>query len=152
MSIVIGCDNAAFELKKTIRDHLSSLGYTVEDVGCDSATDDTYYPEIAKRLCNVIIDSNYQKKGILLCGTGLGMCITANKFPGIRAGVCHDSFSAERLALSNDGNVFCMGARVIGPELAKMLVEEWASLHFVPGSSTPKVEAIREIERHNLKI
>lgn len=151
MNIVIGCDNAAFDLKLTIVSHLSQLGYTLEDAGCDSAQDATYYPEIAKRVCAAIIDSSYKKRGILLCGTGLGMCITANKFPGIRAGVCHDAFSAERLALSNDGNVLCLGARVIGPELAKKLVDEWVALHFVPGSSTPKVDAIREIEKHNLR-
>lgn len=151
MSIIIGCDNAAFELKQTIKEHLSGLGYVVEDVGCGGTKDNTYYPEIASRLCTAIIDSDYHKRGILLCGTGLGMCITANKFPGIRAGVCHDVFSAERLALSNDGNVLCLGARVIGPELAKKMVDKWVDLHFIPGSSSPKVDAIRAIEKNNLK-
>ena len=78
------------------------------------------------------------------------MAITANKFPGIRAAVCHDSYSAERAKLSNNANVLCMGARVIGPELAKQLVAEWLSLKFRDGSSTPKVEAIQEIEARHL--
>lgn len=151
MSFLIGCDNAAVELKEIVKQYLVGLGYEVEDVGCGDASDDTYYPIIAKRVCTTIIESDYQKKGILLCGTGLGMCMTANKFPGIRAGVCHDSFSAERLALSNDGNVLCLGARVIGSELAKKIVGEWAALHFQPNASVPKVNAIREIERDNFR-
>lgn len=78
------------------------------------------------------------------------MAMTANKFPGIRAAVCHDSYSAERAKLSNNANVMCMGARVIGPELAKQLVLEWLSLEFQDGPSTPKVEAIQEIESRHL--
>jgi ribose 5-phosphate isomerase B len=77
------------------------------------------------------------------------MAMTANKFPGIRAAVCHDNFSAERSVLSNDGNVLCMGARVIGPELAKKITAEWLNLKFVDGSSTPKVKVIKDIENEN---
>ena len=96
-------------------------------------------------------NSGYQKHGVLICGTGLGMAMTANKFKGIRAGVCHDVFSAERLKLSNDGNVICMGERVIGAELAKRILEKWLELEFVDCASTSKVEAIKEIEGENLK-
>jgi len=150
-TIVIGCDNAAVSMKNMLIDFLKSKGVTVENVGCDSADDPTYYPNVAERVCQKIIESNYEKNGILVCGTGIGMSITANKFKGIRAAVCHDNFSAERSKLSNNANVLCMGERVIGHELAKKIVSEWISLSFKDGGSTPKVNAILEIERKNLK-
>lgn len=145
-TIVIGCDNAAVQLKNELINYMKEIGYTVIDVGCDSMEDTTYYPYIAKRVCEKIAASNYKKEGVLLCGTGLGMAMAANKFPGIRAGVCHDIFSAERLKLSNDGNIICMGSRVIGVELAKRLLLCWLDLEFKDGPSTPKVEAIKELE------
>jgi len=150
-TIVIGCDNAAVQLKDEIIKLLKSLGVTVENVGCDSSDDPTMYPYVAEKVCNKIIESDYQKEGILVCGTGIGMSMTANKFKGIRAAVCHDAYSAERSKLSNNGNVLCMGERVIGVELAKKIVKEWLSLEFADGSSTPKVNAIIEIESRNLK-
>jgi len=149
--IVIGCDNAAVNYKKIIIQHLKSLGVNVEDVGCDSSDDPTFYPLIAKRVCKRIIESGYKKKGILICGTGIGMALTANKFKGIRAAVCHDIFSTERSVLSNNANVMCMGERVIGAELAKRLVSEWIALEYIDGASTPKLEAIRDIEEENYK-
>jgi ribose 5-phosphate isomerase B len=150
-TIVIGCDNAAVSLKNVIIDFLTEKGITVENVGCDSSDDPTYYPYIAERVCNKIIESNFEKDGILICGTGIGMSMTANKFKGIRAAVCHDNFSAERSKLSNNANVLCMGERVIGHELAKKIVGEWITLTFKDGGSTPKVQAILEIERKNMK-
>lgn len=151
MTIVIGCDNAAVSLKDTLIQFLQSKGVTVENVGCDSAEDPTYYPTIAKRVCQHIIASGYTKRGVLVCGTGVGMCMTANKFRGIRAAVGHDCFSAERSILSNNGNVICFGERVIGPELAKKILGEWITLIFKDGSSTPKVQEIIDIEGENLK-
>ena len=150
-TIVIGCDNAAVHLKNELMDFMEKNGYTVENMGCDSTEDSTYYPYVAEKVCQEIINSGYQKHGVLICGTGLGMAMTANKFKGIRAGVCHDIFSAERLKLSNDGNVICMGERVIGAELAKRILEKWLELDFVDCASTSKVEAIKEIEGENLK-
>lgn len=150
-TIVIGCDNAAVKLKDELMAFMQQKGYTVENCGCDSAQDNTYYPFIAKKVCEEIIKSNYEKHGVLICGTGLGMAMTANKFKGIRAGVCHDIFSAERLKLSNDGNVICMGERVIGVELAKRILEKWLELEFVDCASTAKVDAIREVEAVNLR-
>lgn len=145
--IVIGCDNAAVELKHTLFGVLKQLNIPYEDVGVESETDQTLYPEVAERVCEAIIASNYQKEGIILCGTGIGMAMTANKFPGIFAAVCHDSFSAERSRLSNNGNVICMGARVIGPELAKKILREWLTLEYIPGgSSQPKVDCMRSID------
>jgi ribose 5-phosphate isomerase B len=151
MTIVIGCDNAAVGMKNMLIKFLESKEITVENVGCDSAEDQTFYPLVAKRACQRIIESGYQKRGILICGTGIGMCMTANKFKGIRAAVCHDNFSAERSILSNNGNVLCMGERVIGYELAKKIVGEWITLEFRDGSSTPKVAEIINIEADNFK-
>lgn len=150
-SFVIACDNAAVDLKNTIVDFLRSKNVQVEDQGVNSKDDGTVYPLIAKRLCETLAESNFEKRGILICGTGIGMCMTANKFKGIRAAVCHDNYSAERSILSNNGNVLCMGARVIGPELAKKIVGEWINLEFKDGSSTPKVETIIRIEQENMQ-
>lgn len=150
-NLVIGCDNAAVEYKNIIIEHLQSLGVNIENVGCDSADDDTYYPLVAKRVCDKISESGYKKRGILICGTGIGMAISANKHKGIRAAVCHDTFSTERSILSNNSNVLCFGERVIGKELAKKLVGEWIELEFVDGSSTPKVNAICDIESQTFK-
>lgn len=151
MTIVIGCDNAAVPLKTVLIKFLESKGVTVENVGCDSAEDPTNYPAVAQKACRSIIASGFKKRGILVCGTGIGMCMTANKFKGIRAAVCHDNFSAERSILSNNGNVLCMGERVIGHELAKKIVGEWISLEFKEGPSSPKVAEIIAIEADNMK-
>ncbi len=150
-TIVVGCDNAAVSLKNILVKHMKDRGITVEDMGCDSPEDPTYYPLIAKKVCDNIIESNYSKEGVLICGTGIGMAMTANKFKGIRAAVCHDIFSAERAKLSNNANVICLGERVIGSEVAKRLLDEWLGLSFKDGSSTPKVQAISDIELQNLK-
>lgn len=150
-TIVIGCDNAAVDMKNMVTAFLKAKGIKVDDAGVDSPQDQTYYPLVAQKVCESIIQSGYTKDGILICGTGIGMAMTANKFKGIRAAVCHDNFSAERSRLSNDSNVLCMGARVIGPELAKKIVNEWISLEFVDGSSTPKMMAIKEIDSRNLR-
>lgn len=150
-TIVIGCDNAAVGLKNVLIQHMKEKGITIEDVGCDGPEDNTYYPLIAKRVCEKIIESDYTKEGVLVCGTGIGMAMTANKFKGIRAAVCHDIYSAERAKLSNNANVMCMGERIMGYELAKKMLDEWLSLTFKDGSSTPKVQAIIDIEKENFK-
>ena len=150
-TIVIGCDNAAISMKNVLIELLETKGFNIEDMGCSSPEDTVNYPSIAKRVCQKIIDSSYTKKGILVCGTGIGMAISANKFKGIRAAVCHDNYSAERSVLSNNANVLCMGEMVIGLELAKKILAEWISLEFVEGSSSPKVAEITEIENTNMK-
>ncbi len=149
--IVIGCDNAATRLKGILVELLKAKGYAVDDAGCDSPDDPTAYPVVARRVCERIIAGGYKQRGILVCGTGLGMCIAANKFRGIRATVCHDSYSAERSILSNDANVLCMGERVIGAELAKKILTEWLPLTFVDGPSTEKVRAIEAIEAETMR-
>jgi ribose 5-phosphate isomerase B len=138
-------------MKNMLIKFLESKGVTVENMGCDSADDPENYPTVAKRVCESIIACGFEKRGILVCGTGIGMAMTANKFKGIRAAVCHDNFSAERSILSNDANVLCMGERVIGHELAKKITGEWITLEFKDGPSTPKVREIIAIETANLK-
>lgn len=151
MTFVIGCDNAAVSLKNTLIKFLESRGVQVEDMGCFTADDATNYPTIAKKVCQAIVNSNFIKRGVLVCGTGVGMCITANKFKGIRAAVGHDSYSAERSILSNNANVLCFGERVIGTELAKKILGEWITLEFLNGPSTPKIQEIIDIDFANMK-
>ena len=147
-SIHMACDHAGIELKETLRAHLEKMGYTVTDHGTHSK-ESCDYPVFAHALCHAVEAEGVP--GILICGTGIGMAMTANKFRGIRAAVCHDIFSAERAKLSNNSNVICMGERVLGKELAKRLLDKWLELDFKDGSSTPKVEAIMEIEAENLR-
>ena len=151
MSVLMGCDNAAVSFKEKILAFLRDRNVEVEDVGVHSELDEEPYPEVAARLARRIIESGYTKKGVLFCGTGIGMAITANKFPGIYATPVHDVYSAERACLSNDANVITMGARVVGVELAKKLLTEWLSLEFIPGRSSSKLEAIKRIEKENFK-
>lgn len=149
-TVIIGCDNAGVNLKNILKKHMMKQDIEVIDIGCDTTEDDTYYPYIAERVCEKVIELDYAADGMLICGTGIGMAMTANKFKGIRAAVCHDIFSTTRAKLSNNANVICMGERVIGTEVAKRLLDEWLSLEFVDGSSTPKVQAITEIENKNM--
>jgi ribose 5-phosphate isomerase B len=149
--IVIGCDEAAVDLKKTLKKLLEDMGLAVEDAGVSGREDKTAYPLVAARVCRKIIESGYKKRGVLICGTGIGMCMSANKFKGIRAAVCHDIFSARRSILSNNGNVACFGERVIGSELAKAILAEWVGLEFKEGPSSPKVAEINSLETENFK-
>lgn len=146
MNIAIGCDEAAYQLKMVIIRHLKAQpGVDVTDFGAQ-AGETVLYPDVAKAVAEAVARGDYDR-GILFCGTGIGMCITANKVPGIRAAVCHDPFSTERARKSNDAQILCMGERVIGQELAEYLVDIWLQCDFSGGGSAPKVERIKEIER-----
>jgi ribose 5-phosphate isomerase B len=145
MKIVIGCDEAAYELKSEIMKHLEDIGVPYDDYGADKG-EVVLYPDVAQKVAQAVADGKYER-GILVCGTGIGMAITANKVPGIRAAVCHDPFSTERARKSNNAQIMCMGERVIGVELAKYLVDIWLKCEFSGGSSTPKVEQIMEVEQ-----
>jgi len=144
LKLVIGCDEAAFDMKEEIKKLLLEKGHEVEDVGVYDKTP-VLYPDVAVKGATKVANGEAER-GILICGTGIGMAITANKVPGIRAAVCHDSYSTERSVLSNNAQVMCMGARVIGVELAKMLVDMWLGLEFVDGRSTDKIERISYYE------
>ena len=128
MKISLGCDEAAYQLKETIKQHLQEAGHEVIDNGVGEGEVELY-PDVAVRTCKKVTDGTCDR-GILVCGTGIGMAMTANKVPGIRAAVCHDPFSTERSILSNDANVMCMGARVIAPQLALYLLDIWMGLTF----------------------
>lgn len=140
MKISLGCDEAAYQLKETIKEHLQKAGHEVMDHGVGEG-ETALYPDIAVKTCKKVTDGTCDR-GILVCGTGIGMAMTANKVPGIRAAVCHDPYSTERSILSNNGNVMCMGARVIAPQLALTLLDIWMGLEFQDGPSTEKVERI----------
>src|SRR5688572_15572858 len=117
MKIVIGCDHAGFPLKATVADEIKATSHTVEDVGAfDDAPSD--YPDFARKL-GELVSSGRVDRGILICGSGVGASVAANKVPRVRAALCHDTFSARQGVEDDDLNVLCIGARVIGPELAK---------------------------------
>lgn len=145
MKLAIGCDEAAYALKVEIMKHLDEIGVEYKDFGADKG-EIVLYPDVAKTVAEAVAAGEFER-GILVCGTGIGMAITANKVPGIRAAVCHDPFSTERSRKSNNAQIMCMGERVIGVELAKYLVDIWLKCDFARGGSTPKVERIMEVER-----
>ena len=145
MKIVIDCDDAAIELKKIVTEHLRKSGADVTDLDYLGSHEGAFYPEIGYNLALTIQKGEFDR-GILICGTGLGMAMIANKVEGVYAGVCHDVFSAERLRKSNDAQVITMGARVIGPELAKTILDAWLKSEFQGGGSTAKVQQMRDLE------
>jgi len=141
MRIAIGADNAGVELKNAIRAQMEQDGVDVADFGVPDASDSTAYPHVGLDVAQAVARGDAER-AVLICGTGIGMAITANKVPGIRATVAHDSYSVERSVLSNDCQILTMGARVIGPELAKKLVREWLALEFDPSSASADKVAI----------
>ena len=148
MKIAIGCDEAAFDMKEQIKAYLVSLGEEVEDFGVYD-TNPVLYPDIAVKAAQSVAQGR-NERGILMCGTGIGMAISANKVPGIRAAVCHDPYSAIKSRTSNNAQIMTMGARVIGIELAKTLVSIWLQNNFGGGGSTAKVEKICQYEQEFL--
>ncbi|MBQ7255599.1 MAG: RpiB/LacA/LacB family sugar-phosphate isomerase [Oscillospiraceae bacterium] len=147
--VLIGADSLGYEMKQALKQRLTEKGYAVTDFGCKSAEDDTYYPEFAARVCRALLDDPAQTRGVLICGTGLGMTIAANKFEGIYAAHCHDLYSCERSVLSNRANVICFGAQIISADFAWEMLEKWLALEFVDGRSTPKLALLEQIERGN---
>jgi ribose 5-phosphate isomerase B len=144
-AIAIGSDEAGFGLKEKINEYLTEKGVEVTDYGVYDIQP-VLYPDIAVKVAQAVADGKHER-GILICGTGIGMAITANKVPGIRAAVCHDVYSAERARKSNNTQIMTLGARVIGAELAKLLVDTWLKSEFQGGGSTAKVARISEYEQ-----
>jgi ribose 5-phosphate isomerase B len=146
-TVAIGCDPNAAELKRVIKDHLESMGYPVEDYG----SDDPIYANVAFAVAEAVAAGKHER-GILLCGTGIGVCIAANKVPGAYAALCSDAYSTERSRKSNNANIMTMGSQVVGPELAKALVSIWMKSEYVPGGrSEPKVQRIVEYAHEHQK-
>ncbi|HEY4224335.1 MAG TPA: ribose-5-phosphate isomerase [Pseudolysinimonas sp.] len=147
LRIVIGCDDAGFEYKEILKKDLEANGQVVSvvDVGVD-ADGHTPYPKVAITAAELVA-SGEADRAVLICGTGLGVAISANKVPGIRAVTAHDSYSVERSVLSNNAQVLCMGQRVVGLELARRNVREWLTYRFDESSaSAEKVAVLSEYE------
>lgn len=128
MRIALGCDHGGFPLKARIRGVVESAGHTVVDCGTDSDCS-VDYPDFALKVGRTIL-AGEADRGILLCGSGVGISVAANKIPGIRAGVCHDSYSAHQGVEHDDMNVLCLGARIVGEELAVELVKAYVQAKF----------------------
>ncbi|EUJ43319.1 ribose 5-phosphate isomerase B [Listeria riparia] len=150
MRIGIGSDHNAFEMKEALRRYIEQSDNEVIDFGCFSKSE-IDYPDIAFQV-GTAIQNGEVERGILVCGTGIGMSIAANKVPGIRSAQCHDVYSAERAQLSNDAQIITLGSKVIGLELAKKIVDAYLGVQFVGGQSKRKIDQITNQELAYLKM
>lgn len=142
--VIIGADQGGFLLKEELVAHLKGRGIEVEDIGIHTP-ESRDYPDIAEPLCRAVAAGKYEK-GILVCGTGIGMSMAANKIHGIRAAVCGDCFSARFTRLHNDANVLCLGGRVVGPGLAAEIADLFLDTPFEGGRHQRRVEKIMQLE------
>ncbi len=147
MKIAIGNDHAAVDMKNTIKTYLEEKGYEVINFGTDT-TESVDYPLYGEMVANAVV-SGKAELGIAICGTGVGISIACNKVNGVRAVCCSEPYSAKLSRIHNNSNVLCFGARVIGPELAKMIVDEWLAAEFIGGRHQKRVDIISEIEKRN---
>lgn len=145
MVIALGSDHGGFELKQAMMGHLKQKGIEFRDFGVFNS-DSADYPDIAVALAEAVARGDYEK-GVLFCGTGLGVSIAANKVSGIRAANCNDVFCAQMSREHNDANILTMGERVIGPELAAQILDVWLSTEFAGGRHARRVEKIRSYEQ-----
>jgi len=145
MKIVVGSDHAGYRLKQEVVSWLKELGHEAADMGTMSS-ESVDYPDFALKVCESVTGAQADL-GILVCGTGLGMAITANKVSGIRAVTCGDVFSARCSREHNDANVLCLGERVVGPGVARDVVEAWLGATFAGGRHQRRVDKISDIER-----
>ena len=142
--IYIGCDHGGFALKQEIFKYIKEdLALKIEDLGCHD-TSSVDYPDYAKKVCNKVVSENAQ--GILICGTGIGISIAANKINGIRCALCSEPFSAEMTRKHNNANVLAMGGRTTGPELAKSIVKAFLSTDFEGGRHQNRLDKISALE------
>ena len=143
--VVIGSDKSGFALKEAVKGHLTEKGYEVEDCGTQDLEHVTPYFVTAAILAPKVQSGEYEK-GILICGTGVGISLAANKVEGVRAVVCSEPFSAKLSRMHNNTNVLAFGARVVGSELAKMIVDEWLDAEFEGGRHERRVNLLNEID------
>lgn len=149
MKIVIASDHAGYRLKQQLLPLFSEWNVTVQDMGCYDETS-VDYPDYGLKVATAVAEGDADR-GILICGTGLGMCITANKVPGVRAVTVHDEFSAKMSRLHNDANVLTMGERVIGPGVAAEVIKVWLTTEFEGGRHERRVEKMKSVEREYSK-
>ena len=147
MKIAIAADHGGFELKDSMVEYIKSLGNEVMDLGTNSA-DSVDYPDYAKKVCEEIQQGDTDL-GILICGTGIGMSLAANKFEGIRAACVSDVYSAKMSRNHNNANVLCIGARVIGDEVAKLIIKTFLENEFEAGRHQRRVDKIMAFEKEN---
>jgi ribose 5-phosphate isomerase B len=147
MRISVGSDHRGFAIRSKVIELLKRLGHEVEDVGTFSS-DAVDYPDIASLVASKVSRGEIDR-GILVCGTGLGMCIAANKFPGVRAAPCHDDLTAEMSRRHNDTNILCLSADLLGERLIDRMIELWLSTNFEGGRHARRVAKIGELEHEN---
>ncbi|WP_166243499.1 ribose 5-phosphate isomerase B [Paenibacillus turpanensis] len=148
MKIAIGSDHAGFRLKQQLNEVIVKMGHEIEDVGFNG-TESVDYPDFASEVCNRVV-AGKADRGILICGTGIGMSIAANKIPGIRCALVHDVFSAKATREHNDTNVLAMGERVVGPGLAEEIIATWLDTQFSEGERhIGRINKIKALEDRN---
>jgi ribose 5-phosphate isomerase B len=145
LRIAVGSDHRGFSVRAKLIDLLERLGHEVDDVGAFSS-DAVDYPDIAA-LVAAKISRHEADRGILICGTGLGMCIAANKFAGVRAAPCHDDLTAEMSRRHNDANILCLSADLLGERILDRMIETWLTTPFEGGRHARRIEKIAELER-----
>lgn len=138
MKIAIGADHGGFRMKEMLKQFVCGLGHEVEDVGCH-CEDSVDYPGYAKTVCGMV-KSGSHAAGILICGTGIGMSMVANRCPAVRAALCHDEYTARLSREHNNANVLCLGARVTGDGVAQGLVKAWLETEFVGGRHQRRID------------
>lgn len=148
--VAIGSDHGGFELKQTVMKYLQENGYEFRDFGCFTP-DSVDYPDVALPLAQSIVSGEF-KRGILLCGTGIGMSMVANKIPGVRAALCGDSYSAHMAVEHNNANILILGGRVVGPGLAISIVETYLKATFAEGRHRVRIDKITKIEKEYLRV
>ncbi len=141
MKVAIGCDHGRLDLKDIVKSVLKELDHEIDDQGCNSS-ESVDYPNFAKAVSSLVRNGECER-GILICGTGIGMSMAANRIPGIRAALCHEMFSARMSREHNDANVLCLGARVIGQGLAAETVRTWMTTDFAGGRHQRRIDMFK---------
>ncbi len=142
--IAIACDHAGFQLKTEVVALLNELGVPVKDLGCSNPDESVHYPVFGKKVVDAIL-ARPQGRGILICGTGLGMSIIANRFPGIRAALCNDVSTAVMSRRHNNANLLVLGGRMLGPQLAREIVQVWLTTPFDGGRHQERLDLLEEL-------
>ena len=151
MNIVIAADHGGYEYKNILLQEIKERGFAIKDLGAFESSPLDDYPDFAAAIANAILN-NEAERGILICGSGVGVCVAANKFKGIRAGVCHDTYSAHQCVEHDDVNVLCIGQRVIGIELAREIIFSFLAASFTHEERHQRrLDKVKAIENKNMK-